>query len=171
VCQKVLNPKPGQSRKSPLSGWAEGDHMEKDSNYSNGINQEVALHANQEHVHDDDNQGENGAEEKVNGEQEVRNGDTEVANDSEKKGDEIDDSAKANGDNAMAETNNSNENVPKVEIEQDDNENTTDNMEAGDRDYKKGTETEGSLSVQREEVYSVISDKDKTVVKSEDYLG
>lgn len=168
MSQKVLTPKPAASRKSPLSGWAGGDTMEKDSNSSNGIIKEVSLHDNQVEIQPREE------EDKVDesGDKDIEKENKEKIND--KKDEEKKDSEKyevegstENVEKDHGEINNSVENDSN---QTDITENKKDVTENKNNESEKDNEVEDDPSVQKEELNSVISDNDKIDVKTEDYL-
>lgn len=167
VTQKVLTPKAATSRKSPISGWAGGDNLEKDSAESNGMAPDAALHNKQEgEAAGDENVGVNG---EMDGKQETLEALAENNNSQIKvKDGGVLDSSKENDENTMSAAKNSGEDdsngTGKVDNVENADENTNENTEG-----EKGNTEEGT-SVQKEELSSVASDKDKIDIKTEDYL-
>lgn len=166
VTQKVLTPKAATSRKSPISGWAGGDNLEKDSTESNGMAPDAALHDNSQEgeAAGDENVGVNG---EMNGKQETLEAPAENNNSqSEVKEGGVLDSSKEIDENTMSAAKNSGKDngTGKVDNVENTDENTNENTEG-----EKGNTEEGT-SVQKEELSSVVSDKDKIDIKTEDYL-
>lgn len=168
VSQKTLNPRPQSNSKSPIQGWAGEDNSEKGATVVNGVINENSLHNAD-----------------VTQEEEFKGPNVFVTSTEENGGDEIQnkvEDTKSNGtdDNAGLPGNgDTNRDIEGEEIKVSEKlENldvTRDQVDdSGRHDEKVEEEEKGTAdiaSVQKTEETSDSSDKDKTEVKTEDYLG
>ncbi|XP_052817545.1 uncharacterized protein LOC128243683 isoform X2 [Mya arenaria] len=167
VSQKVLQPKPSARGKSPLVGWTGAENSEK-SSVVNGNSREVTHHETWKE------------EEKMDGGlKSTEPGETTNAIDGNERDGETD--IKANMPDRDVEYKGNEENVKTGEnkdivlngndnaVTESENEENVDGRNTSENQGgEKGTTEE--LSVHRDDEQSVVSDKDKIDIKSEDYL-
>lgn len=163
VSQKTLTPRPHSSSKSPLQGWTEEDRAEKDTTVSNGIVNDKALHESTKGDSEElkgqnvfiTNGGESGEAKEDQGNEETE---AETKADNNQEGEKQDDT-------------NNNETVEKVTADIDDLVVVTESERKFDDGREGGKGIEEVTSVHKTEETSEASDKDKTEVETEDYLG
>lgn len=163
VSQKTLTPRPHSSSKSPIQGWTGEDEAEKNTTVSNGIVNDKALH-------------DGTAAEEFKGENVfVTNGDDNEETEEKDQGKEKADVTEADnyhdGNDEKQDITNNVETVEHVNGNIESLEIVTEAEGKADdgREGEKGTDD--VTSVHKTEATSESSDRDKTEVKTEDYLG
>ncbi|KAH3771762.1 uncharacterized protein LOC127844731 isoform X2 [Dreissena polymorpha] len=159
VSQKVLQPKPASRQKSPLLGWGSGDATEKDTTVINDNFKEKTLHDNEEanYVEDVDKNAdairpEDSGQDVVDSEDTLRREETDEQRSSGEQGDVQHEPVF----------------ITHTEDGTDISKETDDVAEVAKDAVEKGTTEDNG--VHREDELSVISDKDKIDIKTEDYL-
>ncbi|XP_045191746.1 uncharacterized protein LOC123548508 isoform X2 [Mercenaria mercenaria] len=163
VTQKTLTARQHSVSKSPIQGWAGEDQQEKDSAVANGVVNDTALHDNVQGNDEEEFKGQN-----VFVTNAIENGDShDQGNDDigENNGDDKKENKHTEKDVEKIEQENEvTEKIEKLEI-------VTDGKMNDDAGKKGEKGNDDSISVHKTEETSESSDKDKTEVKTEDYLG